>query len=207
MKKYIAIFGLLALLLTGCSAAEETPETATTAITEATVTELPEQIISAQESTLTGSWTATLNMGAYAASVYHQELEDAEALAELYKDVQYPFTVQLELREDGSYSFAITDDGTAFETFVSSYHAIATENNLTGDSVDALRQQLAANRMDQLPLFICTSEEGNWEHNDQGLVFTNWCTVQFELDGNTLLWNSTDDTEFAEKLPLTFNKA
>ena len=207
MKKYIAIFCLLTLILTGCGKEEpeKTPE-ATTATTE-TVTTLPEQVVSTEESDLRGSWTAVMNRGQYAASVYLQSLElseeEAAEKATVFKDAQYPLTVTLDLNEDGSYYLEVKpDDGTGFEAFAQSFAEISNKNGIELTEDDA-RQMLTDARMDKLFL-MNQVEEGTWEHNDQGLVLSGWCTVQFRLQGHNLYWDSTDDADFADVMPLCF---
>lgn len=209
MKKYIAIVSLMALLLAGCGKeAEAEPPTTATTVTEATF--LPaEQVVDTAESTLSGSWTATLNKGQYAAAIYYQsmDLEEGEAAekARIFEKAEYPLNVVLDLNEDGSYFFEVKpDDGTGFEAFVASFTAICNENAIELTEDDA-RQMLTDARLDKLFLMGRT-EEGTWEHNDQGLVLSGWCTVQFRQEANNLHWDSCDDTEFMEDLPISFKK-
>lgn len=207
MKKYIAIFCLLTLILTGCSKTPEAaPETTAAPTTEETIP-AAEQIIDAKESSLTGSWTATLNKGQYAAAIYYESLElpeeEAAEKARIFEKAEYPLAVTLNLNEDGSYYFEIkADDGTGFDAFIASFTAISNENNIELTEDDA-RQMLLDARLDKLFLMSQT-EEGTWEHNDQGLVLSGWCTVQFRQEGVNLHWDSTDDPELSENLPLSF---
>ena len=201
MKKYIAILCLLTLILAGCGKeAAEAPET--TAATTAEVTTAPaEQVISQEESILAGNWTATLDKGAYAASIL---LEDQQQAA-LFEKAAYPLSVVLNLNADGTYYFEMkADDGTGFDAFVKSFTAISKENGKEVSEED-VRQQLLDARMDKLFL-MGQLEEGTWEHNDQGLVLSGWCTVQFSQDGETLSWDSCDDEMLSEDLPITFKK-
>ena len=207
MKKYIAIFSLLAIILTGCGKEEpeKTPET--TAQTTEAVTTLPEQVVSAEESDLQGSWTAVMNRGQFAAAVYLQSLElseeEAAEKATVFKDAQYPLNVTLDLNEDGTYFLEVKpDDGTGFDAFVTSFAEISTKNGIELTEDDA-RQMLTEARLDML-FVMNQTEEGTWEHNDQGLVLSGWCTVQFRLQGQNLYWDSTDDAEFADVMPLCF---
>ena len=207
MKKYIAIFSLLALLLAGCGKEdpEKTPET--TVPTTAAVTTEAEQVVNAEESELTGSWSGVMNRGQYATAVYLQSLElseeEAAEKAAAFKDVEYPLNVTLDLNGDGSYYFELqTDDGTGFDAFVASFAAASNENGIELTEDDA-RQMLTDARLDKLFLMGQT-EEGTWEHNDQGLVLSGWCTVRFRQQGMNLYWDSTDDPELADAMPLCF---
>lgn len=208
MKKYIAIVCLLALLLAGCGqeAKETEPQVTTTVTTEASIP-AAEQVIDTAQSSLAGSWQATLNKGLYAAAIYYQslELEEGEAIekAQIFEKAEYPLNVVLELNEDGSYYFEVkSDDGTGFDAFVTSFTAIANENDIELTEDDA-RQMLLEARLDKLFL-MGRMEEGTWEHNDQGLVLSGWCTIHFRQEADTLYWDSTDDAEFMEDLPLSF---
>ena len=207
MKKYIAILCLLTLILTGCGKeASETPETTVT--TQATVTQA-EQVESPEESKLTGSWSATMNKGQYAAAIYLQSLElseeDAAAKATYFEKAEYPLSVVLDLNEDGSYYFEVKpDDGTGFDAFVKSFAAVSTEMGVELTEDDA-RQMLLDARLDKLFL-MGQLEEGTWEHNDQGLVLSGWCTVQFRQEANNLHWDHCDDEMLAEDLPISFKK-
>jgi len=207
MKKYIAIFCLLTLILTGCGKEEpeKTPET-TVATTQAATT-LPEQVVSAEESELTGSWTAGMNKGQYAAAIYLQSLElseeEAAEKATVFKDAEYPLNVTLDLNEDGTYYLEVKpDDGTGFDAFVVSFTEFSNKNGIELTEDDA-RQMLTDARLDKLFL-MNQVEEGTWVHNDQGLVLSGWCTVQFRLQGYNLYWDSTDDPELADVMPLCF---
>ena len=201
MKKYIAILCLFTLILAGCGK-ETTEEAETTVAATVETTAAPaEQVVNQAESAIAGSWVATLDKGAYAAAIF---LEDQEEAA-LFEKADYPLTVILNLNEDGSYYFELkSDDGTGFDAFVKSFAAIATENGQELTEEDA-RQLLLGGRMDKLFL-MSQVEEGTWEHTDQGLVLSGWCTVQFHMDGEALYWDSCDDEMLAENLPITFNK-
>lgn len=207
MKKYIAIICLLALLLAGCGKEAEPETQTTTAPTVETTAAAAEQVVDVSQSTLTGSWKATLNKGQYAAAIYYQslELEEGEAVekARIFEKAEYPLNVILNLNEDGSYYFEVKpDDGTGFEAFVASFTAISNENGIELTEDDT-RQMLLDARLDKLFL-MGRMEEGTWEHNDQGLVLSGWCTIQFRQEAENLHWDSTDDADFAEDLPLSF---
>ena len=208
MKKYIAIICLLALLLTGCGAKSDAEGEATT---EAVVTTTPETEpeSATPQLDLSGNWTATMNKGQYAAAIYYesQELSQEEAAekARIFEKAEYPLNVVLNLHEDGSYYFEVKpDDGTGFEAFVVSFTAIASENGVDITEDDA-RQILLDARLDKLFL-MGRLEEGTWSLTDQGLLLSGWCTVQFRQEGNNLHWDSCDDVDFAEDLPLSFKK-
>ena len=207
MKKYIAIFCLLTLVLTGCGQkTEDTPET-TAAPTVETTAEIAEQVVDSAESSLTGSWNGTINKGQFAAAIYYQSLdldeEEATEKSRIFENAQYPLSVILNLNEDGSYYFEVKpDDGTGFDAFVTSFTDIANENGIELTEDDA-RQILLDARLDKL-FIMGQLEEGTWEHNDQGLILSGWCTVQFRQEGNNLHWDSADDAELMEDLPLSF---
>ncbi len=207
MKKYIAIICLLTLILTGCGTqTQETEPQATVSTTEATAP-TAEQVVDTAESSLTGSWSATLNKGQFAAAIYYQSLDlsedEANEKSAIFEKASYPLAVSLNLNEDGSYRFEVKpDDGTGFDAFVTSFTTIANENSIELTEDDA-RQMLLDARLDKLFL-MGTVEEGTWEHNDQGLVLSGWCTIQFRQEAGNLHWDNTDDPEFAEDLPLSF---
>ena len=201
MKKYIAILCLLTLILAGCGKeAQEAPEVTTVAVTEETF--IPaEQSVNQEESTIAGSWTATMDKGHYAAAVLLEDQEEAT----LFEKAEYPLSVTLELNTDGTYYFEVKpDDGTGFDAFVESFAAISAENGKEMTEDDA-RQMLLNARLDKLFL-MGQLEEGTWEHNDQGLVLSGWCTVQFRREANNLHWDSCDDEMMAEDLPISFKK-
>ena len=61
-------------------------------------------------------------------------------------------------------------------------------------------------RLDKLFL-MNQVEQGTWEHTEQGLVLSGWCTVQFRQQGLNLYWDNSDDEILMDDLPLTFKSA
>lgn len=207
MKKYIAIFCLLTLILAGCGkTSDAAPEPTAAPTTEETIGK-PEQIIDAADSTLAGNWTATINKGQYASAIYYQSLDlsedEAKEKATIFAKAEFPLNVILNLNEDGTYYFEIKpDDGTGFDTYVASFTAIANENGIELTEDDA-KQMLTDARINKL-FIMGQTEEGTWEHNDQGLLLSGWCTIHFRQEGDLLYWDNADDAVLMEDLPMCF---
>ena len=213
MKKYIAISCLFALLLAGCKQAEEPKKAetqpvaaATEAITETQPTTLPEQVVSAEESTLAGSWEGVISMGRVAAERFLKNTDIA--LTEI-SDITYPVSVKLDLYEDGHYYFEVQPDtsGTGFASFVSSFHRALTEQGIADYTEEQLWDMMRQQGLDQIAEHMSFYKENSWEENDQGLFLADWCTVQFTLAGEEFTWISIDDEDFAENLPIPFRPA
>ena len=219
MKKYIAISCLLGLLLTGCKKAEEPKKTApqptvavTEAITETQPSTLPEQIVPPAESKLTGCWEGVISMGDTAAKRFLPSIMSEDQIAQYadaFSQVTYPVFVQLDLNEDGTYYYELKiDNGIGFASFVSSFHRTLEEQGITDYTEDQLREMMVGAGSDQLSEQLHEDAlTGTWEENDQGLVLSEWCTVQFTIDGAYLVWDRCDDPEFAEMLPIEFRPA
>lgn len=232
MKRLIAVLCLMALLLAGCNKKGDTDRqvdhttTAPTTAAEETM-EIPEQIVGQDVSPLTGNWESTLDKGQYAALIYYLQTGGDEEYAmtwlEFFSDVTYPLQVTLELNEDGSYTYTVhgDEDQTGLEEFALSLYNgyvgyFATLNNSSeeaakdymADSGFALwdiNSNLVKLQMD-LMFAQSTVTTGTWEHNDQGLVLSGWCTVEFYEENGVMEWTDSDDLQLTEELPLVFTK-
>lgn len=229
MKRLIAIFCLLALILAGC-AKEEAPkkEQETTLDTQTAETvEVPEQIVQTDVSPLTGSWEATLDKGQYMATLYYLQTGGDQEYASVWlgfmEEVTFPLRVTAQLNADGTYTYTVHEDtdGKALEAFAESlYNGLVGYymelNNYTeqqakdymadnGFAFWDVNSNIAKFQMDRMYTQPAITQ-GSWEHNDQGLFLSGWCTVQFTEENGTMTWTGSDDLELEEILPLTFNK-
>lgn len=230
MRKLIALLCLLALVLAGCGAKENTTTEETTTAPETTVettVEVPEQVIEAPKSPLVGSWAATLDKGQYVALLYYLQTGGDEEHAMVWlgfmQDVSYPLDVTVDLNEDGTYIYTVHPDAEAerLEDFaVGLYNGqVSYFMNLRGCSETAAKDYMADNgfalwdinsqlkKLDMDKLFLNAEvNAGTWEQNDKGLFLSGWCTVQFELEGDTMTWLACDDLQQEDNLPLVFTK-
>lgn len=229
MKRIIAVFCLLALILAGC-AQKEAPEkqVETTQDTQTTETaEVPEQIVGQDVSPLTGSWETTLDRGQQMATLYYLQTGGDQEYAAVWlgfmEKVTFPLRVTVELNHDGSYTYTVHADteGKALEAFAESlYNGLVAyymdlnkltetqakdymaDNGFAFWDVNANIQAFQMDKMYAQPAITT----GTWEHNDQGLFLSGWCTVQFEENDGTMTWTGADELELEELLPLTFTK-
>lgn len=229
MKKLIAVLCLLALVLAGCSNKETTTEETTTVpeTTVETTAEAPEQVVEAPKSPLVGQWEATMDKGEYAALIYYLQTGGDEEYAMTWlgfmKDVSYPLSVTVELTADGNYTYTVHPDadGQGLEVFAETLYngqvsyfmnlkscTEAEAKNYMADNGSAfwdINSDLKELNMDKM--FLNTEvNTGTWEQNDKGLFLSGWCTVQFELEDDTMVWTTCDDLQQEENLPLTFTK-
>lgn len=226
MKKLIALFCLLALVLAGC-AAETTPEQTETEPVEQTTVPMPEQIVETAKSPLIGSWQATLNKGQYAAQIYYLQTGGDEESAMHWlgymQEVTYPLTVTVDLNEDGTYNYTVHPDpeGEGVEEFALGLYngMVRYFMDLKGCSEDAAKDFMADNgtalwdvnsnikKLNMDKMFLNAEvNTGTWEQNDKGLFLSGWCTVQFEEADGVMTWLTCDDLQQEENLPLTFTK-
>ena len=229
MKRLIAIFCLLALILAGC-AKEEAPqkEQETTQDTQTTETvEVPEQIVQTDVSPLTGSWETTLDKGQYMATLYYLQTGGDQEYAATWlgfmEQVTFPLKVTVQLNVDGTYVYTVhaDSDGKALEAFAESlYNGLVgyymdlnsyteqqakdymADNGFAFWDVNSNIKKFQMDKMHTQPAIT----QGNWEHNDQGLFLSGWCTVQFKEEAGTMTWLTADELELDEILPLTFTK-
>ncbi len=229
MKRIIAVFCLLALILAGC-AQKEAPEkqVETTRDTQTSVTEeLPEQIVGQNVSPLTGTWETTLDKGQHMATLYYLQTggdqEHAAVWLGFMEKVTFPLQVTVELNLDGSYTYTVhaDTDGKALEAFAESLYngLVAYYMDLNKYTEAQAKDYMAKNgfafwdvnanikvfQMDKMYAQPAITT-GTWEHNDQGLFLSGWCTVQFKEENGTMTWLSADELELEELLPLTFTK-
>ena len=229
MKKIFVILCLVALLLAGCTKKDATqPTEAPTVETETQpVSKVPEQVIQQDVSPLTDTWTTTIDKGQEAALIYYlQNGGDQEAALlwlQDFQDVTYPLQVTLELRADATYSYTVYGDAdkTGLEAFaVSLYNGyvryFAKMNNSTEEQAkDYMADHGMAywdinSNISRMQIDLMYAQDsvitGMWEQNDRGLVMTGWCTAKFTQDGDVMKWEETDDEQFNELLPLTFDR-
>ena len=130
MKRLIAVICLLAFVLAGC-VQEEAPVTepeTTEATQPAETVEVPEQIVQADVSPLTGSWETTLDKGEYMATMYYLQTggdqEHALVWLGFMEQVTFPLQVTVELNEDGTYIYTVHEDadGKSLEAFADSLY-------------------------------------------------------------------------------------
>lgn len=229
MKRILAFVCLFALLLAGCAkkeAPEQTP-VETTEATVATTTELPEQIVVADESPLVGNWEATMDKGQYAALLYFLQTGGDEEYAMTWltymTEVTYPLQVTMEIGSDNTYMYTLhpDTDGAGLEEFsLSLYNGMVgyfmQMNNMTEDAAKDymadngtalwdINSKIKELNMDKL--FINSEMyTGTWEQNDKGLFLSGWCTIQFALEEDTMEWTECDDEDLNQYLPLSFVK-
>ena len=131
--------------------------------------------------------------------------------------------VSVELNADSTYCYTVhaDEDGKALEAFAESLYngLVDYYMDLNGFNEDQAKDYMADNgfafwdvnsniknfQMDKLFTQPAITQ-GNWEHNDQGLFLSGWCTVQFNEADGTMTWTGSDDLELEEILPLTFTK-